>query len=200
MRQSAVFLDRDGTLNCAFERDGESVPPRDTTEFALLPGVKEAIQDLRKAGFALIVVTNQPDVARGTLALPVAEEINEALTRLLSVDLVMSCYHDNSDHCFCRKPKAGMLVAAAEQLDLDLHTSFMVGDRWRDTGAGRNAGCTTLQIRTSTDNHAPEDVAPDYWVKSLPEAVPLIIRLHTLATRGQPVAQGNSRLSRPGGG
>jgi D-glycero-D-manno-heptose 1,7-bisphosphate phosphatase len=191
VRRAAVFLDLDGTLNRAFERDGESVPPRDVSEFALLRGVKEAVEQLRVAGLALVVVTNQHDVARGTLSRAMAEDLNGAFTGHLNVNLVMSCDHDDPDQYLCRKPKPGMLFAAAEQLDLDLETSFMVGDRWRDTGAGRNAGCATLQIRTSLDTASREDVAPDYWVESLAEAVPLIIRLYTLATRGQRVARGD---------
>src|SRR5437870_2144982 len=140
----AVFLDRDGTLNRAFDRNGVSVPPRTEDQLEILPGVPEALTALREAGFVLVVVTNQPDVARGTLSRSVAERINARLCELLEVDALMCCFHDDGDNCQCRKPRPGMIWRAARQLGLDLSRSFVIGDRWRDTETGRNVHCTTV--------------------------------------------------------
>jgi D-glycero-D-manno-heptose 1,7-bisphosphate phosphatase len=122
----------------------------------------------------LIVVTNQPDVARGDLSRATAEAINRALLRQLPVDAILACFHDDVDDCECRKPKPGLLVQAASEMGLNLDASFMVGDRWRDTGAGRRAGCTTIQIRTALGERSTEG-EPDFWVACLPEAATLIL-------------------------
>ena len=137
----AVFLDRDGVLNRAIVRDGRPYPPRNVAELEVLPGVEQALTALREAGFFLVVVTNQPDVARGTTTKRAVETINAALGAQLPIDEFRTCFHDSGDGCDCRKPKPGALLAAAAHYDIDLYDSFMVGDRWRDAEAGRRAGC-----------------------------------------------------------
>jgi D-glycero-D-manno-heptose 1,7-bisphosphate phosphatase len=164
----AVFLDRDGVLNrTTTTRDGISVPPARAEQLEILEGVREACKKLRDAGCLLIVVTNQPDVARGTRSRAEVERINTELLRQLPLDCIKVCYHDNEDHCVCRKPAPGLLLAAAEELDVDLSLSFMVGDRSTDVEAGRRAGCRTVIVRSS----AVELVAEaDYAAPSLVEA------------------------------
>ena len=109
----AVFLDRDGVLNRAFlHADGKSHPPASPQQLEILPGVMDVCQSLRRAGFLLIVVTNQPDVARGTQRREVVEAINLELRRQLPLDDIRVCYHDEADNCPCRKPKPGMLLEA----------------------------------------------------------------------------------------
>src|SRR5688572_22985126 len=142
----AVFLDRDGVLNRTAVRNGTPHPPDSLAEVEVLPGVAEALARLRARGLPLIVVTNQPDVARGAQKQAAVEEINNFLARTLGVTAVYTCYHDNADECACRKPKPGMLTRAAEEHGVDLRRSFMVGDRWGDVAAGAAAGCTTLLI------------------------------------------------------
>jgi len=142
----AVFLDRDGVLNRALVRDGVPHPPHDLSEFELLPGVPEALARLAAAGFALVVVTNQPDVARGSLAPALLDAMHTELRRHVNLDDIRSCRHDDAHDCACRKPKPGMLVAAAHDYEIDLTQSFMVGDRWRDIEAGRRAGCKTVLV------------------------------------------------------
>ena len=122
-------------------------PPDGVAELELLPGVPEALARLKAAGLPLIVVTNQPDVARGTQSRDAVEAINAKLRRQLPLDAVLSCYHDDVDDCPCRKPRPGLLIDAAERFHVDLRRSFLVGDRWRDTEAGRLAGCTTILLR-----------------------------------------------------
>jgi D-glycero-D-manno-heptose 1,7-bisphosphate phosphatase len=142
----AVFLDRDGVLNRTAIRDGKPCPPASALELHILPGVPEALQALRAGGYRLVVVTNQPDVARGTMARESVEGIHQRLTRELALDAILTCFHDDSDECSCRKPKPGLLLKAAEDFGIDLGRSFMIGDRWRDVEAGRRAGCRTFFI------------------------------------------------------
>src|SRR5262249_42658509 len=129
----AVFLDRDGVLVGADVLDGVPHPAR---EPELLPGVVEACERLRDAGFALVMVSNQPDIARGPADRAHIDRTNEWLRRQLDLDAVQVCPHDDADGCRCRKPAPGMLTDAAAALDLDLAASVMVGDRWRDIDAG----------------------------------------------------------------
>jgi D-glycero-D-manno-heptose 1,7-bisphosphate phosphatase len=142
----AVFLDRDGVLNKTVVRDGAPRPPASAAELELLPGVEEATRRLAGAGLALIVVTNQPDVARGAQSRERVEEINDLLLRRLPLLDVYTCYHDDADGCACRKPRPGMLLAAARARGIDPGRSFMVGDRWSDVAAGQAAGCFSILI------------------------------------------------------
>ena len=143
----AVFLDRDGVLNESFMGpDGVSRPPTSLDEFVLIAGVSDACQALRGLGFLLIVASNQPDVARGTQRREVVEAIHGRLRETVSLDDIRVCYHDDADDCDCRKPRPGLLLAAARHWGIDLASSFMVGDRWRDVEAGRRAGCTTILV------------------------------------------------------
>ncbi len=169
----AVFLDRDGVINAAVVRDGLPYPPAGLAELHILPGVELALLRLKAAGFTTIVVTNQPDVARGTRTRAAVEEINRWLAGRLALDDFRVCYHDNSDHCNCRKPAPGLLQAAAQDFGLDLAASYMVGDRWRDIEAGQRAGCGTILI----DYHYAEShpIHPDIVVSSLAEAVDWIL-------------------------
>lgn len=168
MSRRAVFLDRDGVLNRAYVRDGRSGPPRDVGELEILPGVPEALRLLAEAGFLLIVVTNQPDVARGGQTRAAIDAINGALARRLPLDDVLTCFHDDSDGCACRKPKPGLLLQAAAARDVDLARSFMVGDRAVDVAAGRAAGCTTFLVEGFP--FPVGDARPDHHVRDLLEA------------------------------
>ena len=173
MSSRAVFLDRDGVLNRAVLRDNKPHPPSSVRELEILPGVAEVLLGLKAAGFLLIVVSNQPDVSRGTVTMGTVESINQALAAALPIDEFRTCYHDTSACCHCRKPKPGMLLDAAGKWDIDLSRSYMVGDRWRDTEAGRAAGCGTLFIDYGYDEKQPEQV--DYRVTSLREAAKIIL-------------------------
>ena len=165
----AVCLDRDGLLNRAFlHADGKSHPPASPQELEILPGVIDVCQSLRRAGFLLIVVTNQPDVARGTQRREVVEAINMKLRQQIPLDDIRVCYHDEADNCLCRKPKPGMLLEAASVWDIDLRKSFMIGDRWTDVEAGRRVGCKTVLV--NADLAEARRCQPDFQTDSLREA------------------------------
>jgi D-glycero-D-manno-heptose 1,7-bisphosphate phosphatase len=157
-RPRAVFLDRDGVLNRSFLRNGATSPPNSLDDFELLPGVREAVDRLKGAGYLLVVVTNQPDIARGTQDVSVVEAMNAVVQRELGVDAIYVCPHDDVDECECRKPKPGMLRQAMARFDIDGDQSFMVGDRWRDVAAGRAAGCRTVQVGSLDEG--TQSVAP----------------------------------------
>jgi D-glycero-D-manno-heptose 1,7-bisphosphate phosphatase len=171
----AVFLDRDGVLNRAIVRAGQPCPPRDTEEVEILPGAEAACRALRQAGFLLIVVTNQPDVARGTQTRAGVDAINEIVRGRLELDDVCVCPHDDADDCPCRKPRPGLVLEAARQWNIDLAASVVVGDRWRDIGAGRAAGCRTVFIDYGYAEQQQQEA--DVVVQSLAEAVPWIVEL-----------------------
>jgi len=170
----AVFLDRDGVLNEAVVRDGKPYPPAGPDEVVLCGGAPEAARALHDAGFALVVVTNQPDVARGTTPRAVVDAINARLLERLPLDDVLVCAHDERDACECRKPKPGLIREGARRHGVDLARSYLVGDRWRDVEAGAAAGCRTVLVDRGYAER-PSSVAPDARVASVLEAARWII-------------------------
>jgi D-glycero-D-manno-heptose 1,7-bisphosphate phosphatase len=170
----AVFLDRDGVINKALVKDGKPFSPHNFNDLKILPGVKKSLRALRDSNWLIIVITNQPDVARGKITKEEVEKINNFLKNNLSVDEIYTCYHDNNDFCDCRKPQAGALTAAAKNNGIDLNKSFMIGDRWSDIEAGDRAGCKTFFIDYSYKEKRPSNFT--FKVKSLAEAVDIILK------------------------
>jgi D-glycero-D-manno-heptose 1,7-bisphosphate phosphatase len=168
----AVFLDRDGVINQVLLRNGKPHPPDGPDALKILGGVPEALRRLRRAGFLLIVVTNQPDVARGTATRENVEQMHRRLLSELALDHIYTCYHDGND-CDCRKPSPGALLKAAQEHSIDLQGSFMVGDRWRDIEAGQRAGCKCLFIEYGYNERRPNP--PYACVGSLSEAADIIL-------------------------
>jgi D-glycero-D-manno-heptose 1,7-bisphosphate phosphatase len=169
----AVFLDRDGVINRALVRDGKPYPPISANGVEVLPGVLAALHRLKTAGYFLVVVTNQPDVARGTQSRDTVEAIHARLASELPIDEFRTCYHDDHDDCGCRKPKPGLILESAQAHDVDLGASVMVGDRWRDVEAGRRAGCATVFLDYGYAEQRPE--RPDMVAGSLAEAAEWIL-------------------------
>jgi D-glycero-D-manno-heptose 1,7-bisphosphate phosphatase len=168
----AVFLDRDGVVNLAVVRDGKPYPPQSVDAVTVAPDVGPALARLKAAGYRLVVVTNQPDVARGVQRRDVVEAINASLASRLPIDEFRVCYHDDPDECECRKPKPGLLLQAPAH---DLSRSVMVGDRWRDIEAGRRAGVGRT-VLVENQSGEPCQVEPDVRVPSLGAAADWILR------------------------
>jgi len=170
-----VFLDRDGVINRATERDGKPYPPRFIADFEILPEVPAACKKLKAAGFLLVVATNQPDVGRGMLDQATVEKIHAHMIKELPIDRVEVCYHPGQglSHCDCRKPQPGMLLRAARELNADLAQCWMVGDRWRDVDAGHAAGCKTIFIDRGYSEELKQK--PDFRAKNLLEAAEIIL-------------------------
>jgi D-glycero-D-manno-heptose 1,7-bisphosphate phosphatase len=177
----AVFLDRDGVLNRALVVEGTPRAPESIEDLEILPGVEEACRRLRRADFVLVVVTNQPDIARGAIDAGVVDSLNEHLVARLHLDDVMVCPHDDGDRCDCRKPLPGMLVQGALRHGVDLSRSYMVGDRWRDIEAGRRAGCVTVYIDRGYAERRAEDY--DAAVADLSEAASWILTREAASSR-----------------
>ena len=175
MKGRAIFLDRDGVLNDVILRDGRPYSPASVEEVIIPDGVHKVCEKLRSHGFLLVVVTNQPDVARGVQDRQVVDDIHAFLRSRLPLDDIRVCYHDDDDECDCRKPKPGLLLAAARVWDIDLARSFMVGDRWRDIEAGRAAGCRTIFINRNYQERRPEGM--EFETDSLAKAVEWILSL-----------------------
>jgi D-glycero-D-manno-heptose 1,7-bisphosphate phosphatase len=170
----AVFLDRDGVLNRTNVRNGVPHPPDSVGQVEILPGVPEALARLVERKFLLIVVTNQPDVARGTQTPDAVDRINQHIGLQLGLTAFEVCFHDTADNCACRKPKPGLLIEAARAYNIDLRRSFMVGDRWSDIAAGQAAGCRTVLIDLPYSQG--DRCTPDARVKNLGEAADWILR------------------------
>ena len=171
----AVFLDRDGILNRAVVRDGKPYPPAKLEDVEIPPDTVTALKQLQAAGYILIGITNQPDVARGAQSREVVESINGMIQSSLPVLEIFVCYHDNKDHCDCRKPRPGLILQAAEKYELDLSQSWMVGDRWKDIAAGHNAGLKTIFVDYSyTEPY--EGIPADITVKDILFLPDIILR------------------------
>jgi len=181
-KRRAVFLDRDGTIN------EEKEYLYRTEEFALLPGVAEAIRALNEAGFKVVVITNQSGIGRGYYGEEALRVLHAHMDADLAkhgaaVDAYYFCPH-HPEHgtgpyrqeCSCRKPLPGMLMTAAEDLQLDLSASFMIGDKISDMEAGLKAGCRPILVRTGYGMQE-EPLLPDgiEACDDLPAAVQLII-------------------------
>ena len=173
-RQAAVFLDRDGVLNTAVVRNGKPYPPASLEELEIPSEVFHFSRELSAAGFFLIGITNQPDVARGSTRREVVEGINAALSSALPLQEILVCYHDDADKCACRKPHPGLIFEAAQKYGVELARSFMIGDRWKDIEAGRRAGCRTIFIDRGYAESKPEPPA-DFTTDSFSQAAAWIL-------------------------
>jgi len=174
-----VFLDRDGVLNVPLIRDGSPHPPAHLEEFKLYEDALNGCTRLKQAGFLLVVVSNQPDVGRGTQTRAMVNAMNDRLTALIPIlDRIETCFHGGTDFlqpCLCRKPRPGMLYRAAEVMLIDLSNSYLIGDRWRDVDCARAAGCRAIFI----DRGYSESLRhpPDVTVASFDAAVTAVLNL-----------------------
>jgi D-glycero-D-manno-heptose 1,7-bisphosphate phosphatase len=170
----AVFLDRDGVLNEAIVREGRPYPPASLKDLKIFPEARAALLSLKEAGFLLLVVTNQPDVARAAQTRDVVEAMHATVAAALPIDEFLVCWHDDADRCLCRKPKPGLILDAADRYAIDIGNSFLIGDRWRDVDAGAAAGCRTVLIERHYRERPPEN-PPDFSTESLTSAVGWIL-------------------------
>lgn len=189
-----AFLDRDGTLNAVVVNPelGRAESPLDPADVALVDGAAGGVRRLRAAGFAIVVVSNQPGAAKGETTLAGLRAVHERVAALLaaedaSPDAWRYCLHSprgTVEHlagaCRCRKPAPGLLLAASVELGCDLGTSWMVGDTDADAGAGAAAGCSTILLDHAPSAHRRSDGTPaDGRAPSLAAAVD-----HILSARG----------------
>lgn len=187
--RSAIFLDRDGTLNVK-PPDHEYV--RSAEGFVWLPGAREAVARLARGGFLLTVVSNQRGVARGLVSLETLARIEERIQSDLrphgcAIASFRYCVH-GADACDCRKPKPGMILELAAVLNLDLGSSWIVGDADSDARAGEAAGCATAVV-----GDASAQIRADVQARTLLEASDLI--LARVRSQSEGAALANSATS-----
>ena len=177
----AVFLDRDGVIN---RRPPQGDYVTRWEDLHLLRGAAKAIRLLNDAGFLVIVISNQRCVAKGLITIEELEAMHRRMCQVLAsegatIDQVYYCPHEK-EACACRKPAPGMLLSAARTHDVDLVSSWMIGDSDIDVAAGHNAGCRTARLLT--DNQLPEEIA-EITANSLLDAVGEILALETTCTK-----------------
>ena len=171
-------------INRAIIRDRKPYPPSKIEDVVFPPGTSEAIQSLRSSGYLVIVVTNQPDVAKGVQRKEVVESIHGIIRQQLQVDDINVCYHVDEDNCHCRKPKPGLILDTAQEYSIDLKGSYMIGDRWRDIEAGKAAGCKTILIQPEVRYNEPQAQGMEVVVDTLYEAAAFILK-NNFGKRGQ---------------
>ncbi|MES2206982.1 MAG: HAD family hydrolase [Pseudomonadota bacterium] len=169
----AIFLDRDGVINQTYIFDSKPYPPKNINELIILPKTAESLLKLSKAGYKLIIVTNQPDVARGIINKKEVDDIHHYLLLTLQLDAIFTCFHDDDQKCKCRKPLPGLIVNAARIYNIDLKQSYVIGDRWKDIEAGHQAGCVTFFIDYQYNERKP--AYSTTLVNSLQEAAHIIL-------------------------
>jgi len=174
LKNKAVFLDRDGVINKSLVKNGKPFPPQSPSELKIIPGVLDALIELKQKDFLLIVVTNQPDVGRGKQKKKIVEEFHTELKSKLPLDQIYTCYHGQDGECECRKPKPGLLFQAAKDYDIDYKKSFMIGDRWKDIDAGNSVKCKTIFIDYNYDEQVK--ISANYETSSLYDAAKWILK------------------------
>ena len=145
--------------------------PLTLEDFSTFPDIAEPVERLRRAGFLTILVTNQPGIGRGQINWETLNEMHRRLQQIVPLDDIEVCPHIDRDHCPCRKPKPGMLLAAAAKFDIDLAASYLVGDTRRDVDAAHAAGAAPILI----DWPYNQDLLVPYRVKDLAEAADVIL-------------------------
>jgi D-glycero-D-manno-heptose 1,7-bisphosphate phosphatase len=170
-RVKALFFDRDGVINEVVVRDGKPFSPRRFGDFKLVEGIGDVLVRLKLEGFLNIIITNQPDIARGLMEWEELNEMHKLIRERLFVDDIFVCPHDDKDNCECRKPKPGMLFEVAQKWGIDLNASFMIGDSWKDVEAGKAAGCKTILI----DAEYNRGIETDFRVYNICSSVEVIL-------------------------
>jgi D-glycero-D-manno-heptose 1,7-bisphosphate phosphatase len=171
----AVFLDRDGVISVPEFRDGRSYAPTQLADFHLYTDAAGAIARLRRAGFLVIVVTNQPDVGAGLVARETVEAMHEQMRIAALVDDIETCFETRAQASERRKPGPGMLLDAAAKWGIDLGASYMVGDRAGDIEAGRRAGCRASVFIDRGYTNEPNPLGEAARVANLDRAVDWIL-------------------------
>lgn len=172
-RTSAVFLDRDGVVNIAPVVNGLPKSPMSLDEFILENEVISSVLDLRRKHYEIVVITNQPEIARGKLSMDTLQFMHEKIREVCGIEHFYICPHDDG-MCSCRKPLPGLIFQAQKDLRLDLQSSFVIGDRWKDIEAAKSAGCQSVWIDRGYAEKVPSKF--DFRAKSLLDATKYVLQ------------------------
>jgi len=172
IKRKAVFLDRDGVLIQPIIQNNLPYSAKTIKEINFIQGVKETINEFKKLDYLPVVITNQPEVARGTLQINNLNSMNSYIMQYLKIENLYVCIHDELDGCDCRKPNPGMLLRASNELQINLKESILVGDRWKDIECGQNVGCKCYFINYGYNEKHPQK--PYTIIKSLGEILEFI--------------------------
>jgi histidinol-phosphate phosphatase family protein len=179
MRNRAVFIDRDGTINVNVEYLD------DPDEFMMYPSVAEGIKILKEHGFKIIVVTNQSGIARGYFSEKTLEKIHQKMKNELSkkgakIDAIYYCPHHPDEDCNCRKPNTGMFEKAIKDFDIDTKHSYVIGDRMLDVEAGYKLGCKTILVPEDKEKVEKEmkesKISPDFFCNDFLTGIKWILK------------------------
>jgi len=189
--KNCVFLDRDGVLNEPVIREGRPYPPARLEDVKIYDDVLSGCARLKSAGFLLVVISNQPDVGRGLQTRAAVDQINRTIAAAIPMlDRFETCFHAGEKYgqsCLCRKPKPGMLFHAAKELKINLSGSFVIGDRWRDIGCAKAAGCRAIFINRGYNEPLSEQ--PDFTVESFQAAVATLLQASDSVSLLRPVSR-----------
>lgn len=174
--KKAVFFDRDGTLNKSFIIKNKPYAPKSYKDFQIFPESIEVVRILKKAGYLIVVVTNQPDISTGLISKSELKKMHRDLKKTLDIDEIFHCPHTDEKGCKCRKPKPGMIHKAKKKWGIDLNKSYLVGDQWKDIEAGRSAGVMTILVKRSYSGNC----LPHYTVKKIGDVVDIILNRYNL--------------------
>lgn len=155
--RAGVFLDRDGILVDAPVVKGSPTSARSMRDLRLIPDAVDLCRGLALVGIPTFMFTNQPDISRGLLAREIVDAQNDFVATQCALTSVRVCPHDEIDKCQCRKPRPGMILDLAEEFELDIPSSVVVGDRWRDIDAGNAAGARTIFVDYGYTERKPQD-------------------------------------------
>lgn len=142
----AIFLDRDGVIVKPKVKNRKSYAPIAFKDFKIYKNIKKKILLLKKLGFKIIVITNQPDVENKKISLKLINKMHRYLSKNLFLDGIYTCVHSQDSNCECRKPKIGLFLKAANSKKILLKKSYMIGDRKSDIDAGIRAGCSSIFV------------------------------------------------------
>ena len=163
----AIFFDRDGVLNELIKRDGGNYSPREFSKFKIIPNSIEVTNYTKSKGYLNIVISNQPDVARGYLTKFDLDKMTKMLFNKLTIDDIFYCLHDDNE-CECRKPLPGLIFSAQSKWNIDLTKSVMVGDTERDLGAAQNSGVKFYLL----ENEYNRNLKTENRIKNLENIIP----------------------------
>jgi D-glycero-D-manno-heptose 1,7-bisphosphate phosphatase len=176
----AVFIERDGVLNRVRVERQSQVGPLTLDEFVTNDEAIDPLRALKAAGFLLLATTNQPGLSRGYQSRRELDLMHGILRKRFPLDDVMVCPHDELDHCPCRKPKPGLFTEAGFKWKVDLDRSYVLSDKWQDAEAARNAGCTSLIIKSPWNGNGHRD----YTFPNLQAAVHKVLQIQLQSING----------------